>query len=87
MKTQNISLTLLYSYVLSVLRPFITTCNKIGLNRGGTKRSHIEFWKAGPVSTKAFTEAEFLVSFEEASYTILSLVVLTDSLTTGLYGK
>ena len=34
-----------------------------------------------------FKEVESLVGFEEASYTILSLVVLADSLMTGLCGK
>ena len=61
--------------------------NKIGLNRDLTKISHVEFWRRGPISRQSYREAEFLVGFEEASYTILSLVASADSLMTGLCGK
>ena len=30
---------------------------------------HTEFWRGRPVSRQSFREAEFLVGFEEASYT------------------
>ena len=49
--------------------------------------SHNEFWRGGPVFRQSFREAEFLAGFEEASYTILTLVVSADSLMTGLCGK
>ena len=55
--------------------------NKIGLNHDLTKISHIEFCRGWP-----YREAEFLIVFEEASYTILSLVVSADSLRTGTCG-
>ena len=61
--------------------------NKIGLNCYLTKISHIEIWRVGPVSRQLFREAEFLVGFEEVLYTILSLVLLTDSLMTDLCNK
>ena len=38
-------------------------------------------------SRQSFREAELFVGSEEASYTILSLVVLADSLITGMCGK
>ena len=60
---------------------------KIGLNRYMIKMSHIKFWRGGPVARQSSREVEFLVGFEEASYTILSLVVSVDSLLAGLRGK
>ena len=61
--------------------------HKIGLNRDLTKIPHTGFWRGRPISGQSFREAEFLVGFEEASCTILSLVVSADSLMTGLCCK
>ena len=72
---------LLHSRILICKKTFpISPPSKIGLNHDRTKISHIEFWRGGTVSSQSFREAEFLVGFEEALYTILSLVVSTDSL-------
>ena len=72
-----------HSRILICKRTFsISPHNKIGLNRDLTKISYIEFWRGEPISWQSFREEEFLFGFEEASYMILSLLVLADSLMT-----
>ena len=67
------------SLVLIGRKAFLTLpLNKIGFNLYLTRLSHCKFWRKEPVSKHSFRENEFLVGFEETSYTIVSFIILAD---------